>query len=1469
MEKFSELFYSLQTIPYCSLDSKTFLASSLAWETLALIRDHLWSYCLILFVTLSLTFKSICCYHKSRNRRLKLRSPSQEQSANNNNNNNNIARHNLNNHPQLQQQQHMAFQHPQPPPQPHQHPLHPNQPEVQQPRGRVLCHDHEIQRSLQSHQRSPRDCRIPQMHWTVHIKGGPRRVNHAGVNVGYAIYSFGGYCTGENYAVIRNIDVYVLNQVTYRWNLLETDGTIPFQRYGHTAVAYGRFVYLWGGRNDNSACKILYRFDTKTHRWERPPVNGIVPGARDGHSAVVIRNKMFIFGGYEESIGMFSQDVHALDLETLTWSFIPTAGVPPSFRDFHTATVYLDRYMFIFGGRGDEHGPLHTRKEMYCNTLVCFDVERQEWFRPKTTGVSPVGRRSHSAFMHNGFMYIFGGYNGVSDEHFNDMFRYDPETGEWQQVTPFGHGPAPRRRQGCVVIDNRVFFFGGTSPITNLTDYVNLNQPEEQDMNLTDHDDMFVLDMDPTLKTLSILKICEHNLDTSMLPLVLKWDIAWTMMPNKITPLSSVTVFFALLITLSLKESKSESIEGINYLQPLCSLELIGATSAKQEILYTVNLTYSDHQNGLCSQEKSSAGKFSQFVKCDSGIIYVESGFANRDDGDSFDRIRINCSSNQPVKYEQDVELPFAGMEVTFHKRILPGILLHEVSARFPKILGVAGEGLLAFSGTYKFSSKSWSFPITLNITTPRTSRRSVLISTSALSQGIELAPEVLINDNYATCQTKVSTSYVYFVNIGGANNPTEAKLLINCLNMTMVNTCGNKHSGTNCNQDRHCKKISPFHQNGMFRCSNRGLSRDIEYFRDINTDIQQNMSKIWDPSLVIMIEKEGNSLEFQIPDQNHGADEEIENVSNSSTSKEFLAEPGNITLYNMQVARFECHFIHYVLVTPVVWYVGWKNGTKTPLLVDNGENTTEETRFVNNYGYGGKVEKISVDMKSSHLEFQAKDGMVNITCEMWYWDSELSASSLQKLEVKASKQPKFDEGPVKHMETGETLKLDCLERNGIPHVDYKWEFNGEALDEDTTLIWNNENQRNASVLEIPRIGKSHSGEYTCIAYNFRGEARKIFAVTVDDSVKKLWLALSITSVVLFFVLVVALAGLYELYVKQRSRLTKLEIKEFLSGNVAEIETNSFAHVNAKYMVYDKKFELPWSQFKLDSQILGKGVHGVVYKGTIGEEIIAVKTVRERVTKDVLKALLDELKIMIYLGKHDYIVELKGACTQFLHEGRAYVLVEFCSLGSIESFLRNNRYNFCDDSHAGDYANGCGVRRGSVTVAQQFNRKDLIQWSVQILQGMQYLEEKKVIHGDLATRNILMQSLHHVKITDFGLSRQLINTDSYVKKQQGLLPWRHMAIEALRDFTFTTKSDVWSYGVTLWEILTLGTTPYPGMNWKPEFLQLLENDLRLYKPKYATKAMYKILTDCWAPEPEDRPSFQQLRRKFSEYMAHL
>jgi len=127
---------------------------------------------------------------------------------------------------------------------------------------------------------------------------------------------------------------------------------------------------------DETACKTLFRFDTETHTWEKPNVSGVIPGARDGHSAVVIRNQMIVFGGYEEDIGLFSQDIYSLNLSTLHWSFVPVnvrnpqnlykfvnfnnccmtlaiifipvpsfKGQPPSYRDFHSATAYLDRYM--------------------------------------------------------------------------------------------------------------------------------------------------------------------------------------------------------------------------------------------------------------------------------------------------------------------------------------------------------------------------------------------------------------------------------------------------------------------------------------------------------------------------------------------------------------------------------------------------------------------------------------------------------------------------------------------------------------------------------------------------------------------------------------------------------------------------------------------------------------------------------------------------------------------------------------------------------------------------------------------------------------------------------------------------------------------------------------------------------------------------------------------------------------------
>uniref|UniRef100_A0A672J469 Kelch domain containing 3 n=1 Tax=Salarias fasciatus TaxID=181472 RepID=A0A672J469_SALFA len=194
------------------------------------------------------------------------------------------------------------------------------------------------------------------LRWSVHLEGGPRRVNHAAVAVGHKVYSFGGYCSGEDYETLRQIDVHVFNTVSLRWMKLppvrtgghERAREVPYMRYGHTAVLLDDTIYLWGGRNDTEgACNVLYAFDVNTHRWFTPKITGTVPGARDGHSACVLGKAMYIFGGYEQLI-----------------ESAPTRGTPARWRDFHSATI-IGTKMFVFGGRADRFGPFHSNNEIY------------------------------------------------------------------------------------------------------------------------------------------------------------------------------------------------------------------------------------------------------------------------------------------------------------------------------------------------------------------------------------------------------------------------------------------------------------------------------------------------------------------------------------------------------------------------------------------------------------------------------------------------------------------------------------------------------------------------------------------------------------------------------------------------------------------------------------------------------------------------------------------------------------------------------------------------------------------------------------------------------------------------------------------------------------------------------------------------------------------------------------------------
>ncbi|KZC11866.1 Vascular endothelial growth factor receptor kdr-like [Dufourea novaeangliae] len=127
----------------------------------------------------------------------------------------------------------------------------------------------------------------------------------------------------------------------------------------------------------------------------------------------------------------------------------------------------------------------------------------------------------------------------------------------------------------------------------------------------------------------------------------------------------------------------------------------------------------------------------------------------------------------------------------------------------------------------------------------------------------------------------------------------------------------------------------------------------------------------------------------------------------------------------------------------------------------------------------------------------------------------------------------------------------------------------------------------------------------------------------------------------------------------------------------------------------------------------------------------------------------------------------------------------------------------------------------------------------------------EVLHGDLAARNILLAENNVVKICDFGLAKNMYKYGNYEKKGDGRLPIKWMAIESIRDGIFSTQSDIWSFGIVLWEFFTLAETPYPGMETEEQYQKLIEG-YRMEQP------VYVIMNQCWTAKPTLRPNFMEL-----------
>lgn len=270
-----------------------------------------------------------------------------------------------------------------------------------------------------------------------------------------------------------------------------------------------------------------------------------------------------------------------------------------------------------------------------------------------------------------------------------------------------------------------------------------------------------------------------------------------------------------------------------------------------------------------------------------------------------------------------------------------------------------------------------------------------------------------------------------------------------------------------------------------------------------------------------------------------------------------------------------------------------------------------------------------------------------------------------------------------------------------------------------------------------------------------------------------------------------------------------------------------------------QNWEIPRNQLQLKRK-LGDGNFGDVWYGKWrGMVEVAIKTMKPGTMSP--EAFLGEAQIMKQCD-HPNLVKLYAVCTK---EEPFYIITEYMVNGSLLHYLRNEG--------------------NSLTL------QALVDMCAQIANGMMYLEERKLVHRDLAARNVLVgdkiSGVPVVKVADFGLARKLMEEDIYEARTGAKFPIKWTAPEAATCGNFTVKSDVWSYGVLLYEIITKGQVPYPGMHNR-EVIEQVELGYRMPMPRCCPEQIYtEVMLKCWDKVPERRPTFDHLFHFFDDYFV--
>uniref|UniRef100_A0A8C4ZWG9 receptor protein-tyrosine kinase n=1 Tax=Gadus morhua TaxID=8049 RepID=A0A8C4ZWG9_GADMO len=456
------------------------------------------------------------------------------------------------------------------------------------------------------------------------------------------------------------------------------------------------------------------------------------------------------------------------------------------------------------------------------------------------------------------------------------------------------------------------------------------------------------------------------------------------------------------------------------------------------------------------------------------------------------------------------------------------------------------------------------------------------------------------------------------------------------------------------------------------------------------------------------------------------------------------------------------------------------------------------------------------------------------------------------------------------------TMVFRC-DVTGTPHPSVVWTKNNHTVLEGSGVILSERNQR----LTIQRVKEEDSGLYTCTACNKRScDSSQAFLTTEGAEEKtnvELIVPIGCVVIAMFFWLLIVFV------IRGRKRPTGEDVKTGYLSMILDSEDMPVDE-QCERLTYDAtKWEFPQDRLKLGDP-LGRGAFGqVVEAAAFGIEknttctTVAVKMLKEGATSSEYRALMSELKILIHIGHHLNVVNLLGACTK---PGGDIV-----KNGNLSSYLKSKRGEYspfkrqrvenarwaCAEEDVNEVDLGLGTTaqldictgtaictRYDSSDYDHLTMEDLISYSFQVSKGMEFLSSRKCIHRDLAARNILLSEHNVVKICDFGLARDVYKDPDYVRKGDARLPLKWMAPETIFDRVYTTQSDVWSFGVLLWEIFSLGASPYPGVCIDESFCRRLKEGTRMRAPDYATTEIYQTMLDCWLNCPTDRPTFSEL-----------